>query len=121
MKQASFWEGERLTLERSLELTTESLRTYGPLYRHWGIASLEQLSMEKVNWLFQPRGGYGYVVPVAALVVKRNPKRVRIAVYNLRTRRFEYKQVRPEKLSPRTEHSIVDDQFPLQSRGGVSA
>ena len=38
MKQASFWESERLTMERSLELTIESLRTYGPLYRHWAIA-----------------------------------------------------------------------------------
>lgn len=38
MKAVSLWEGERLTLERSLALTTESLHTYGPLYRHWAIA-----------------------------------------------------------------------------------
>lgn len=34
----SLWEGERLTLERSLELTIESLRHYGACYRHWAIA-----------------------------------------------------------------------------------
>src|SRR5690348_9470369 len=38
MRNASLWEGERLTLERSLLLTTESLQAYGPLYRHWAIA-----------------------------------------------------------------------------------
>jgi DNA sulfur modification protein DndC len=38
MKAISLWEGERLTLERSLALTTESLQNYGPLYRHWAIA-----------------------------------------------------------------------------------
>lgn len=34
----SLWEGERLTMERSIELTIESLQAYGPLYRHWAIA-----------------------------------------------------------------------------------
>ncbi len=38
MKRESLWEGERLTLERSLELTIESLQAYGPLYRHWALA-----------------------------------------------------------------------------------
>ena len=32
------WEGERLTFERSLALTIESLSSYGPLYRQWAIA-----------------------------------------------------------------------------------
>ena len=34
----SLWEDERLTLERSIALTTESLQTYVPNYRHWAIA-----------------------------------------------------------------------------------
>ncbi len=38
MKYESFWEGKRLTLERSLELTTPSLHAYGPSYRQWAIA-----------------------------------------------------------------------------------
>jgi len=38
MKPLSLWEAERLTLERSLELTKESLRLYGSLYAHWAIA-----------------------------------------------------------------------------------
>lgn len=32
------WEGERLTLERAIALTSESLQLYGPSYRHWAIA-----------------------------------------------------------------------------------
>lgn len=34
----SLWEQERLTLERAIALTTESLQAYGSLYRHWAIA-----------------------------------------------------------------------------------
>lgn len=38
MRAVSFWEEERLTLERSIQLTIDSLQSYGPLYRHWVIA-----------------------------------------------------------------------------------
>ena len=38
MKALSLWEAERLTLERSLDLTKESLQAYGSLYTHWAIA-----------------------------------------------------------------------------------
>lgn len=38
MRNETLWESERLTLERSIELTIESLQTYGPLYKHWTIA-----------------------------------------------------------------------------------
>lgn len=34
----SLFESERLTMERSIALTVESLLTYGPLYKHWAIA-----------------------------------------------------------------------------------
>ena len=38
MKPLSLWEAERLTLQRSLDLTKESLQVYGSLYNHWAIA-----------------------------------------------------------------------------------
>lgn len=38
MKPTSLWENERLTMERSIELTVESLQAYGSLYKHWAIA-----------------------------------------------------------------------------------
>ncbi|MBO0777225.1 MAG: phosphoadenosine phosphosulfate reductase family protein [Ktedonobacteraceae bacterium] len=38
MRQTSLFESERLTMERSMALTLESLRLYGPAYRHWAIA-----------------------------------------------------------------------------------
>ncbi len=34
----SFWEDERLTLERSIALTIESLQEQGGSYRHWAVA-----------------------------------------------------------------------------------
>lgn len=38
MKAISLWESERLTMERSLQLTIESLQSYGAMYKHWAIA-----------------------------------------------------------------------------------
>lgn len=38
MRNESLWEGERLTMERSIALTVESLSAYGPLYKHWAVA-----------------------------------------------------------------------------------
>jgi DNA sulfur modification protein DndC len=37
-RNESLWEGERLTLEHSLELTIERLQTHGPRYKHWAVA-----------------------------------------------------------------------------------
>ena len=34
----SLWESDRLSLERSMALTIESLHAYGPRYRHWAVA-----------------------------------------------------------------------------------
>lgn len=36
--QEALWEGLRLTLEDSLELTAQSLNAYAPNYRHWAMA-----------------------------------------------------------------------------------
>jgi DNA sulfur modification protein DndC len=36
--QPSIWEDERLTMQRSIELTIESLYAYGLRYKHWAIA-----------------------------------------------------------------------------------
>ncbi len=38
MKTLNMWEAERLTMQRSLELTKESLHAYGTQYQHWAIA-----------------------------------------------------------------------------------
>lgn len=37
-EQPTLFEGARMTLTRSIELTTESMNEYGPLYDHWVIA-----------------------------------------------------------------------------------
>lgn len=37
-KPKSLWEDERLSMERSIELTIESLQAYGSLYKHWAVA-----------------------------------------------------------------------------------
>ena len=38
MRTLSLFEDERLSLSKSIELTVESLKSYGEFYRHWAIA-----------------------------------------------------------------------------------
>lgn len=35
---------------------------------------------DRVNWHHEPRGGYGYLVSVAAVVVRVGPKRIQVRV-----------------------------------------
>lgn len=67
---------------------------------------------DRVNWRYEPRGGYGFSVPVAAVVVRVGPSRVRV-----RSARFVAGQwvsvirsVDPARLSVRSVHvPAVDD------------
>jgi hypothetical protein len=58
---------------------------------------------DEVNWLYEPRGGYGYVTPVAGMVTKIGPQKVQIRVAKrvdsqwVGVRRW----VRPERLTRR--------------------
>jgi DNA sulfur modification protein DndC len=38
MKQASLFDGQRMTMEASIDLTIQSMQAYAPQYRHWAIA-----------------------------------------------------------------------------------
>lgn len=56
---------------------------------------------------------YGDNKPVTqfpAIVVKRHPILIRIAVYNAYAKKVMYKNVRHYKLLPRIEHASIDDQ-----------
>jgi hypothetical protein len=64
---------------------------------------------DKVNWLQQHRGGYGYTTPVAGIVIGETARRVRIAVYNLRLQEIKEKLVYPASLTPRTNHTELDE------------
>lgn len=35
---------------------------------------------DRVNWQYKPRGGYGYVIPVAAVVISLTEHKARIRV-----------------------------------------
>lgn len=67
-----------------------------------------QTSPEKVTWAFTQQGGYNAIIPCPAIVVKRNPRSVRVAVWSYTDRCVKFRNVRPEKLSPRTKESEVD-------------
>lgn len=53
-----------------------------------------------VTWIHEPRGGYGFTIPVDAVVVKVCKRRVRIEV-PLRDHRRVERLVTPESLRPR--------------------
>lgn len=51
----------------------------------------------EVTWMYQPRGGYGSVVPVDAKVLKVNEKTIRIEARK-KTGEFVKRNVKPENL-----------------------
>lgn len=53
-----------------------------------------------VSWIHVPRGGYGFAMPVDAVIVRVGPKRVRICV-PLKDGRSVERVVTPESLRPR--------------------
>ena len=57
---------------------------------------------DSITWLHQPRGGYGYVIPVDGTVVRAAGQHVVIRV-PLRTGELVERRVRPENLRQREE------------------
>lgn len=46
-----------------------------------GSPALKALEVgDRVNWMYCARGGYGYITPVAAVILKIGPKRVQVRV-----------------------------------------
>lgn len=74
---------------------------------------------QKVDWLFTGRGGYAdFSYNVAAIVIKPTTKRVRIAIYNLRSKQVQYKSVTPDRLSARSLYVPEIDDASLEQQGG---
>jgi len=57
---------------------------------------------DRVTWLQQLRGGYGYICPVDSIVVKVGPKRIQIDA-PLRDGGTKKVWVKPETLRPAAE------------------
>ena len=55
---------------------------------------------DQMSWSYTPRGGYGWVIPVNAEVVKVNAKTVRIRVKRIDGAMVE-RNVKPESLKQR--------------------
>lgn len=55
---------------------------------------------DKMTWLYEQRGGYGFIIPVNAEVVKVNSKTVRVRVQKHNGQMVE-RNVKPESLRPR--------------------
>lgn len=55
---------------------------------------------DKLTWLYTPRGGYGYITPVDAEVLKVGSRKVKIRVRKVSGELVE-RWVSPENLRPR--------------------
>jgi hypothetical protein len=69
---------------------------------------------DKVNWLYQPRGGYGYIITVAGVVTKLARTKVQIRVARREADHWmaQTKWVAQNRLTPRetlseAEHLLV--------------
>src|SRR5690606_32892205 len=69
----------------------------------------------RVTWRYEQRGGWGYVIPVAAVVVRVGPKRVLIRAASRRIGgewRIVERWVRPDRLRSRDEYvPVVDERW----------
>lgn len=57
---------------------------------------------DAVIWRQTPRGGYGYTIPVCAVIVSVTRSRVRIEVTRSRDGSKKIVSVKPENIYPRT-------------------
>lgn len=67
---------------------------------------------DRVNWNFSPRGGYGYIIPVAGVVIKVGQKRLQIRVAQKTAEGWEqsFRWVNPINVSSRDKYvPEVDD------------
>jgi AAA domain len=79
---------------------------------------------DAVNWRYEPRGGYGYVTPIAGVVTKIEPQRVQIRVAKragdvangvggIHTDKDKWvaveRWVKPENLSPRATRAVPEE------------
>jgi hypothetical protein len=55
---------------------------------------------QAVTWLHEPRGGYGYTIPIDGVVVKVTDKRVQIEVRKMNGERVK-RWVTPDRLRAR--------------------
>lgn len=60
----------------------------------------EMQTGDRVTWLYEPRGGYGYVIPVDGTVIRIGPRRIMIAVSKCNGDRVE-RWVQPDRLRER--------------------
>jgi len=72
----------------------------------------------RVNWMHSAVGGYGYAVPIEAVVLKLGAKRVQIrfAERFAGTWHTETRWVSPKTLTPRTKHVPEVDGYPSITR-----
>ena len=64
---------------------------------------------DRVTWMREHRGGYGYVTPVPAIVERVTSKRVTIRA-KLAAGGTKAVSVRPDRLRPRTTPEAIDNE-----------
>lgn len=66
---------------------------------------------DKVNWDWKSSRGYGVYHSLAAIVLMITEKRVKIAIWNKRTKHIETTYVQPTSLSPRQNQCELDEAY----------
>jgi len=72
-----------------------------------GTATVKPLEVgDRVNWLRSIRGGYGFITPIAAVVLKIGPKRIQVRVAQRIAGAWQTKAcwVEADSLKPRVAH-----------------
>jgi tRNA(Ile2) C34 agmatinyltransferase TiaS len=77
---------------------------------------------DKVNWLYQPRGGYGYIIAVAGVVTKLARKvQIRVAKRDGDDWKAETRWVQADRLTPRETLSEAEHLLTTREQSAVRA
>lgn len=110
VKQPTLWEGERITMEDSLALTTQSLNAYGAEYDHWAIAFSggkdSSATVAATIHLIET----GKVKPPKSLTVLRSDTRMELPPLDVTARRI-MAEVQERGFVAQTVIPPIDDRF----------
>lgn len=110
MKTESLFEGARMSVEEAINLTVESLKTYGERYRHWFVAYSggkdSTAAVTLIAWLIEQ----GLIPKPESLTVQYSDTRMELTPLQV-TAFYVLAQLRQRGIDARVVYPELDDRF----------
>jgi hypothetical protein len=104
--------------QMSTTTTTASQRRQRSIARALDRAQAQSAIGQHVTWRYEPRGGYGYVIPVNGVVVAVRPTRIQIEVERYNGEMVK-RWVTPDRIRPKATATMSRaDVYALSGKRG---